>query len=165
MKRRDGTANTGYIDWPTHLTNSGEGGSFVYLVVIEHEFDNDEFVQCISQGAYLFDCDLVDPDTTAHEWDPAVQGQKFTLERKLFPNSFDSALPSTDTNKWLSVPFLAAVCLGTSGGSWYVASETERFVRTWHCEYNDLTEKGKLLFDSLKDLYNRDPMLLTFIDT
>lgn len=55
---------------------------------------------------------------------------------------------------------LAAVCLGSNRHS-FVHSSGGYF----NCDYQDLTEQGKQLYDSLKTLYQREPLLITLLDT
>ena len=155
---RDGKKNSGYINWPTHLTNSGEGGSYVFLIVEESLSDKrDEFVHCFMTSACLCLGDVIEPDYK-DEWDEL--GQIFPLERKFFPNWRNPGIEN-NTEKALSVPLLAAICLGTSNGSWYYG----HYEQIWNCSFDNLTTEGQNLYNVIKHLYNREPTLLTFIDT
>ena len=151
--RRNGTSNSGYIKWPTELLNTKEGGSWVYLVVASHEmFDKDKFVNCCYNGATLNRGLIVDPSHRDDDQGPT------RIEKRFFPNC-RAVLGCDDPNAHQSVDLLAAICLGTSGGTWYHAD------RPWSCSYDDLDQNGKALYDSVKQLYNREPTLLTYIDT
>ncbi|MFD8531065.1 hypothetical protein ACFV0L_26970 [Streptosporangium canum] len=58
----------------------------------------------------------------------------------------------------MSLP--AAMLLGGSGGCWITPDHD-----AWECGYDDLTEKGRRLFDMVAELYGRRPSLVTLIDT
>lgn len=131
---------------------------YVFLVVPEKQ--EDSFVHCFSNGAHLVLEDLIDPDPHAGEPDDQLGGQKFPLERKFFPSWHDKTIGIDDFRKCISIPMLAAVCLGASNGSWYHPDSW-----CWHCTFEDLSEKGRALYSSLNELYGTEPMLLTFIDT
>ena len=160
MNRRNSNHCTGCINWPSWLKSSGEGGSYVYAIAAEKDFDKDEFLECISHGAHLIHDSTVDPDLVdLHKTDE--YGQIFPLERRLFPGVHLDEDRSSSVEKYLSIPLLCALCLGTSGGTFY----SEDPFKMWHCQEKDLTEDGLQLVQSLKKLYNRNVELITFIDT
>lgn len=55
---------------------------------------------------------------------------------------------------------LAAVCLGSNRQSLYHSAGGY-----FNCGYDDLNEQGKQLYDSLEALYQREPLLITLLDT
>lgn len=107
--RHNHHAITGYVNFPNHLPSSGEGGTFVRLVVIPHEHDEpaDEWMNCCGGNTHvLFDESLVGdnwkgdvpmpvlPDVSADspefltEWVPAQKAQEEwfkRLEKRHFP--------------------------------------------------------------------------------
>jgi len=71
--------------------------------------------------------------------------------------------PGLEAGAYVSRPYLAAIVLG--GTTWTeqtVSADGER----WHCQYDDLTEEGKALYQQIAKLYpDCDLHLLTFVDT
>jgi hypothetical protein len=153
MHRRDGSANLGAINWPTHLANSGEGGLYVYAVVGAIDPDSaDSFDACVVSHPVLPLDTLLDPDPAAGDLDAAGK-QRWPLEEKWFPTSeFEAKLWSRD--------LYAAVLLGSSGGSW-VTTEGDH----WICRHTDLRPEGVKLVAGLEELYGQPVALLTFLDT
>ena len=136
MSRRNPASNTGYINWPIYLKNTGEGGMFVYAVVPALE----SFQMCCGVAS----CCLVMGEVLVEE------------EKEFFPHA---SLEEFRFENFLSVPLLAAVCLGSSGGSFWDGEEY------WHCTMSDLTDAGSQLVGMLRELYGVEPELLTFLDT
>ena len=68
--------------------------------------------------------------------------------------------PDLSPQGYLSIPLLAAVCLGTSGGSWTMHDHTY-----WRCTPDDLTVDGATLVTILESMYRRPVSLVTVTDT
>jgi hypothetical protein len=64
--------------------------------------------------------------------------------------------------KYVSKEFVSAITLGTTGWTgWDIANR-----KYWHCTYDSLTEKGKNLYNTIKDLYpGHTVRLMTWLDT
>lgn len=143
--RRNGTKNSGFIDWPIRMKNTGEGGMFVLAVVIDESYilqhpARDLFINCCGPG-FSF----------AHN-------ECLVGVRPKPPFSF--AVENATEN--VTPHLLACVTLGTSGGSWY----DEDNEKLWNCTPSDLSEEGRALVNSLSKLYgNRTVYLLTYLDT
>jgi len=167
MDRRNPQANTGYVNWPTHLINTREGGMFVYVVVPMTK----PFQMCCGvPSAYLLMAEsLIEEDPNAGSF---TDSAGWPLQDKWFP-----ALRSKDgqnnifsdddfiISRYLSCPLLAAVCLGSSGGSFWDGDKDYHDGQYWYCKMDDLTEKGKEIVRVLEELYGVTPSLLTFLDT
>lgn len=162
--------STGWINWPTHLNDTGEGGMWVYafwvsdldsrtIVVNENEpaekiaILRDSFVKCFG------------PQTTL-----ALPWQNFVVssnERQIYVPSEDFPDPKEDRDAFnmaiadAGVPVLAAVCLGTSVHSWTDYEGNDY----WSCTEEDLTKPGHMLVASLNRLYGREAILITYLDT
>lgn len=153
MNRRS-SAVTGYVNFPIddpNYTNSREGGMFVRLVVMDKSMGNGWMQCCGGDNLCLYDEDFVGSDGGEDE-------------ATLFPRMNDD-IKSDDLDfytKYMSYPFLAVLTIGSTGWSGWNDFEGRQFV----CTYNDLTEKGKRLYDSLKELYKGCELrLLTWLDT
>jgi hypothetical protein len=148
---RNKTAESGWVCWPNWETheNTGEGGLEVYLVVpMTGGPLEDPFYHCLSSvdvmmtsGDVLFDvCKPRDFDKKHGRAD-----------------AYDKSFPDMISHY---VGFCAILCLGSSGSSW-CKKDGDYF----HATYETLTYKGKMLYQMLKQLYGREPILLTFLDT
>jgi hypothetical protein len=132
-----------FVQWPIDYETTGEGGMAVFLVVPE-----DGWSQC-SVVMPTMECD-----------DVLVNGRE--LEEAIFPGSnryrwYDSGDQVVDLT---SVRLAACVCLGTTGGA-YRDEEKGYF----QAQVSDLTAAGKWIYNLMRQLYGRDPELLTFLDT
>lgn len=143
--RRNGAKNSGFINWPVHLKNTGEGGMFVLAAVLDQgyrppDYTRDSFVNCCGPG-FSF----------AHS--ESLVGIRPKPPRSfLIENATENVTPL----------LLACVTLGTSGGSWY-DTENEKL---WNCVFTDLSAEGRDLVNSLSKLYGgRTVYLLTYLDT
>jgi hypothetical protein len=140
-----GIKNSGFITWPTHMHNTGEGGMYVLAVVLDHSYlplhqKQDNFVHCHGPGFRI-----------PHEevLIGAAPTQPFDFEVK---NDTEIVTPR----------LLACVTLGTSSGSWF----DEATQAIWECDFSALTDKGQAFVESLSRLYdNRTVYLLTYLDT
>lgn len=169
MRRRNGAASTGCIQWPVHLANTREGGMWVYAVVVEesrstkHKFRWDPFVQCVIDNPTLpYPDAFLDPHPPSLRAtkDAVLSGRQQPVGRLtayLWPRKGDSAVEILVASRLL----LACVLLGTSGGSWF----DEQKGQNWICQESDLTREGKMIVRSLSRLYQREVRLLTFLDT
>lgn len=152
MRRGDGSANTGCINWPTHLENPDGMGSYV-MAIFPSEGPNDDFVMCWGANSVflMLEEPLINPGAEDNDSD-----EYRLLLKKYFPDAHDRKKFADE----LSIKLLAALCLGSSGGLWRYKDG-----RLWACKRANLTEEGKKLIKSLEKLYKRKVVLLTFIDT
>ncbi len=167
MNRRSGKANTGYIRWPTHLRNSGEGGMWVYAVV---PVDNrrEPFVECCVEYPTLPAPNVfLDPLPPSFQAEMKAVRSRRPQPRGLMSKSF------WPIERHDSRDLLATVLLGTSGGSWSnlhpcsnPKCKHQKGLPYWICSESDLTPEGKRLVALLSKLYGgRKVHLLTFLDT
>ena len=175
---RRSTQVKGYVNFPVHLPNGNEGGMFVRLVVmppdLEYAFiegDDDDTeadieyrkqkpVVCCG-GIINFHYDEVlyatDESDCIPWWEQPegqtrVEHRRNDIELRHFPYLEDSKL---DVDKYLSTQYLAVVLMGSTGWN-------GRF----RCTYDDLTDDGKALYDSMKKLYPTSTLVLqTWLDT
>ena len=152
MKRRDATAQTGYVKWPIHLTNSCEGGMFVYAVVPYIK----DFGMCagVPSACLMMEESLVEEDPEAGD----LSEVGWPLQNEWFPHA---DMDGWGCGQFDSIPLLAAVCLGSSGGSFF---DDERN-QYWFCKMEDLTQEGVNLVARLENLYGTSAKLLTWLDT
>jgi len=178
--RRRTNAVAGFVNFPLHLPSTQEGGVFVRLVVIDREADknisNKWMPCCGGEQSFTYDevllgddlSDLRYPSNVANgeswmsqenEWRARDEQIKKT-RLKYFPRMLlewerDDGHPDYHTRD-RSRPFLAIVTMGATGWSY----------NQWVCTYDDLTDRGKELYNSLKALYaGAELRLLTFLDT
>jgi len=152
MKRRDATAQTGYVKWPIHLKNTNEGGMFVYAVIPYVE----DFEMCagVPSVCLLMSESLVEEDPEAGD----LSEVGWPLQNEWFPRA---EMDGCGCDQFLSVPLLAAVCLGSSGGSFFDDEHNQH----WFCKMGDLTWEGINLVTRLENLYGTSAKLLTWLDT
>lgn len=139
MNRRSNQVR-GFVKFPVQdqrFTNTGEGGMFVRLVVVDPAKGKDEDWMVCCGG---YQCVTRDECVCDEEAD------KFH-----FPDQDPS-----------SISYLNITTLGSTGWSgWDKAKECY-----WRCSYEDLTEEGKRLYDLIKSLYQGcDLYLQTWLDT
>lgn len=162
-RRFDGEANSGVVEWPTHLVNSGEGGTWVFAHVLAEDVP-DSFVHCIG------------PRTTVG-LPVADPSKRFTVlalpVADLIAHDPGGVYAETldDPEKWGGHTWcfgggsvLASVCLGTSGGTWWYGDYPSSGTM-WGCERHNLTSEGLALIESLERLYSTRVHLVTYIDT
>lgn len=157
-------SESGYIDWPVHLTDSGEGGMWVYAMVLAD--DAHDFVHCCGPAATIAlplpDVVVSDPariyPPMRNEWwrDPDPVGLDTPEGRRAYTTLLENRLFDRMSN---GSSVLAAVCLGTSSGSW--TDEHDH----WRCTAVDLTDAGRALVRSLESLYDAPVALVTYLDT
>ena len=156
--------------------NEATGGMYVQLVAVEKKSERenwweDMFVVCWggSNTSLEYQEGMAGTDTLVDEfvpyyeeldasWDEMVADKAFAT-KSFFPDFYDKDKPKNVRER--SVSLLASVVLGSSGGTW---CKGERGY--FRCTYADLTEDGKVLYDSLKKLYGEKAALhlITWID-
>lgn len=132
MKRCDGNANNGFIKWPNAtpgIHNSGEGGMSVYAL----------FPETIRPGAI--------EDEFYHCF-PGM-GIKANVHES----------PVSDLNEVQDRHLLAALCLGTSGGSW-----TKEDGEFWEAGWDDLQDAAVKILNELELVYGVEAVLVTVVD-
>lgn len=134
-----------YVCWPTDWEHTGEGGLAVYLIVPDQA------------GRYWNECAVSMPTLKADA--VIVRGQQED-ERRIWGVSQYDTPPEERTEIYTETDLLACVCLGTTGGAWR-DEEYGYFI----ARVGDLTWEGKQIYDSLKELYGIEPVLLTLLDT
>lgn len=164
--RRRTDAVVGYVNFPMHrIACTGEGGCFVRLVVLDVEDYADKWMPCSGgyQRFYYDECFLGDDLYEELPMPPADENPKKMME---YFRDLDEARRARDKKyypridrgfrEWESISVLAAMTIGATGWS---SGE-------WRCTYEDLTDEGKALYDSLQRLYaGRQVRLLTYLDT
>ncbi len=153
---------TGFVDWPTadgRWKDSGEGGMWVYAFWLTktdplHELQwPDPFIAC--HGVESTVC-LPLPDSIVSDGSDRVYFRDYDL----LPNR------GTDPEGWAmglmdaGHAVLAAVCLGSTGNTW--ADPDGQY---WQCRVDDLSSRGRALLVALNALYDREPVLVTYLDT
>jgi hypothetical protein len=154
----------GFVNFPTHLESTREGGMYVRLVVLDTEGDKNwkhKWMSCCGgkqtcsiDNVFIGD-DLTDLSLPLEEDTFSWELREDYLNRikwKYFPNLEDDL----DPYQYDSRSFLAIVLIGS----------TEWSRSDWVCTFDCLTDKGKELVESLKLLYTGCELrLLTFLDT
>ena len=164
------------VDNPT-WRNSGEGGMFVKLVVVDdRDYDDSDWTICCGvsvsdlKSEELVGDDQLDPPALRFEEGEAPEEALQALdehdraarawEERHFPSLNDEA--AKGHGRYLSRNYLAAVTLGNTGWSGF----SDALERYWHCTHDDLTSEGKALYASFQKLYPGCTLhLLTFLDT
>lgn len=155
----------GFVNFPVHLPNSGEGGMFVRLVVIDREDFNDRWPPCC--GGYIsfhMDESYVGDDSDQVEPELSDIPKDCTAEYLYpFPDLTNPELKGPDEHlKYMSISYLAVINMGATGWS-HDWAETGK---PWLCTYNDLTADGKALYDQIQKLYpGLELRLQTWLDT
>lgn len=167
--RRPGSS--GWVRWPSAGVDgwreTGEGGTWVYAFVrVERSqpFDMD-----IGEGRSL--PALVDPFVHCHGPDSTIAltmpDALVTVDSPIYPSEgfahVAGLTPGSTAYEWERTNFgadvLAAMCLGTTGSTF--ANDDGPF----DCGRDDLTRQGRWALVWLQMLYDRPPMLVTFLDT
>lgn len=134
--------NSGWVRWPElgdQWKDSGEGGTFVYAFFTTDQDRDDSFVNCHEARDIIW---LPQPDFIAS--DP---GDVYQPDRDKLIDAGRSVL--------------AAVCLGTSGHSYVNVARGEYFA----CTLDDFIPKGHAVLAVLEMMYERPPVLVTYLDT
>ena len=178
-RRKKAEFSSGCINFPAEggeYHNDATGGMYVQLVAIEkrstiENWWEDMFVVCWGGGntSLEYQEGMAGTDTLKDEWVPyypqldaeweEMVADKAFATKYFFPNFYDKSKPRNERER--SVPVLASTVLGSSGGTW-CKGERDYF----RCTYNDLTDEGKVLYDSFKKLYGEkaELHLITWMD-
>ena len=183
--RRRTDAKNGYVDFPVNrpgFHNTGEGGIFVRLVVVDTADDiYDEWVLCCGgyQKFSYDECLMGDDVHKRDSWtrdghikSPTEDFHFPHMREEYDPTPFELEDPQRTTEavnswndyyKWRSRRYLAVLTIGSTGWSIYDDQADEY----WLCTYSDLTTEGQALYDSLQQLYapNGKLFLQTWLDT
>lgn len=167
MQRRSDEV-IGMVNFPVdsnEYESTNEGGMFVQLWCIEEEFGscgmccgyNSIFT---TMSEVLIGTETEKNTDNFHEIEegknPSEWKQKFYLKEKLF----DRTLESCDVCKYSSISLIACVTMGSTGWS---GSNGDEY---WRCKYEDLSDAGQTMYDSLKLAYPKSKLLLvTWLDT
>jgi hypothetical protein len=156
------------VNWPgadglTYM-DTHEGGLYAMLLVLADDEEDDP--QCHIDVSVL----LTTPDARVSNcgdlWEPYNQQAARSraeaeeiLRKSGNQDAYTWAVRSfSDTA--LSVPVLAAIHIGSTSAALFRVHGGG-----FEVTYDDLTFRGKLLYDTLKTAYGREPKLLTFLDT
>lgn len=178
MNRRSNEKN-GWVNFPVNdpsWQNTKEGGMFVKLVVCDDRDFDDQFGVCCGVNVWdqvteqliaddrrpqPEDCLSLEHYASEAEFVQAFedeQRKKREWEEYHFP--YINEKHPTDRS-YTSRPYLASIVMGSTGWSGYRDG-----VGLWHCTYDDFTEDGKNLYNSIQKLYSNCTLhLLTFLDT
>lgn len=162
MQRRS-QAVEGCVNFPVHQPSTNEGGMLVKLWVIDRQPFDDAYGMCC--GVSVFDqasetflgTDKEGFPDDSYVWTPGHTPEEFS-------RAHDKS--AAEQTQWLekfftgehhenSIPLLAAIVMGSTGWS-----------GDFICKYEDLTDDGKAIYDSMAKLYPKAELhLLTFLDT
>jgi len=175
-------------DW----IDSKEGGVYAYLVVpMEYEFDTEEhdnLERCmVETSPSLRHAHIVSssghesPEKAEEDYWPDLYdfqenewGISYTYKQSTpSPRNMEGKTPEEVrhmTTEYIysyeGGPFYTVVYLGSSGPSVYNNNNTLERDTFWPIyTREDLTDEGKVLYDTLKNLYNIEPVILLFLDT
>jgi len=166
MERRT-TNQRGMVNFPIHLKNTNEGGTFVRLGVREKEETDFNDLWMICSGGYnVFFMDesyqgndkqgSFDIGDNFEDWNERY----IKFEQEIFPFYKDGEKRSFH-DEFVSPGWLSITTIGSTGWTGQREDESE-----WICGYEDLTEEGKQFYDILKRTYpNCEILLMTFLDT
>ena len=154
MNRRSNKIS-GFVNFPVNDSfyhNTNEGGMIVELRVIPK--NKMDWAQCCGVGniySILNECFMGD-------------------ENKHYPNlgNRQNQAGKYKLEDNLSIPYLSVITLGSTGWSGsHDNKNREEWLGYWNCKYSDLTEKGKQIYDLIKELYGKyaELELCTILDT
>lgn len=152
MDRRNPQASTGGVNWPDAATSGAQGGMAVWALIPEGP-DWEATVACfpgLEVRAQITESPTWGEPGTVYDilW-PGLYGRR----SQSWSNAQEDAL-------YVSQPLRAAVLLGTCGGNW----ETQDGA-PWQATYEDLNHVGRLLVETLREIHQLDPVLVTILDT
>lgn len=144
---------SGYVNFPVYDSKwefTGEGGMFVRVVVedlgAQDNGDND-FMQCCGGKCVV----VIDESFIGTDEERAYH----------FPRLDDPSY-SDDESRYISIPYLAALTIGSTGWSGWDEAAGEY----WRCTQKDLTPKGRELLKNLRNLYKGCRIhIQTWLDT
>ncbi len=155
---------TGYVNWPEGLDGwraSGEGGMWVaaFWLCELGEDDQDPFVRCHGPE-YTIALPFPDSVATALPADRLYRDDlKLDLPWEPEPTRMQVEQHAYDQMD-AAHPVLAAVVLGTSAICW---SDGEG--NYWSATTEELTSRGRALVVALNALYDRQAIVVTYLDT
>lgn len=172
---RGTTQVEGFVDFPVnspYLRNTGEGGLFVKLVVVEEGEFEDELARCcgvavtdILSESFVADDQRRQPpelDFTKDVTRKQVEEEQKAWDDYVgyhYPNRHDETIEGHA--RYLSRPYRASIVMGSTG--WSGIGENGR---KWFANYHTLTTEGKALYDMVQKLNPGCTLhLLTFLDT
>jgi len=145
-RRGKPSEDTGHVVFPhddPRYSNTGEGGLFVRLVVKEAKEYDERWVNCCG-GTHQIQMDEILLGGSARD----------------FPSQRRTGID--DHDRYLSVPCLATLTIGSTGWSGY----HEAIGTYWMCHFEDLTEDGRALYNLIGKLYPGHKIeLQTWLDT
>lgn len=147
--------------------DAGEGGMFVWLVVPAPNHPRHE---ChVDSTLHLTSPDVLITKDTAELWVPyrrhrdsdahlqeEAKGALWAAGKEELANWTDRVMNADE----MSTDLLAAVFLGST-----MTCPVHEQAGWWEAGYGDLTQAGKVLFDTLKAAFKVEPLILTFLDT
>lgn len=167
--RRSGSS--GCVRWPVPGVDgwreTSEGGTWVYAFIpvdrgqpFDLQLGNggeiavivDPFVHCHGPDSTIA---LTMPDAITTIGSPIYPQENFEYVAGLKAGSAEQQWQACD----FGADVLAAICLGTTSATF--ANEAGGF----DCARQNLTFLGVSLLEILHDLYHREPLLVTFLDT
>ena len=126
---RKTNSQTGWVHFPVddpRYQNTNEGGMFVRIVALEKDLW--EWSNCCGvEFSYLYNENLIGD------------------EEPFFPN-LDRRDDPVGIDRFLSIEHLCVLSIGSTGWSGW---DGENY---WQCQYADLTDEGKKLFDQVSAL-------------
>jgi hypothetical protein len=137
------------------------------------KLEQEKFMRCCGGwNRFIYDetfiGDDVHPTRTyneiGNEVDPATDFHfPFLKKRHLdYRPRAKAAGPKMEAENFISTDYLAVLTIGSTGWSGFNKNKGEYFI----CKYDDLTEQGKSLYDSIKKLYPQGTIYLqTWLDT
>lgn len=150
---------SGWVAWPDAdptWKDTGEGGMWVYAFVLaagDGDPGSDAFVRCHGPAETI--C-LPMPDVVVSDTEPAVYPTGHSARVLETPPGEDRVIGVFDAG----YSVLAAVCLGSSSVPY-----GNHEIGHWQCRDTDLTHEGRILLAHLRQLYGRNPVLVTYLDT
>lgn len=178
-RRKNASARTGCVSFPVEdfgiHKNTNLGGMYVQLVAVERRSENEEWwedawLDCFGgsnttldyQEAMVGTDTLVDGQVLYTEenedtWEDEVS-EVAHATKLIFPNFYAKV---SKARRGQSVPLLASIVLGSSGGTWADSNGDP-----WRCSFEDLDTDGQALVENLKKLYGSkaDLHLITWMD-
>lgn len=173
MNRRSKDRN-GWVNFPvddSKWSSTNEGGMFVKLVVCDdREFDEQFGICCGVHVHDLLSEQLINDDQRPYRARPVIDlDESVTIQQMNEAVQYDKLweeyhYPHANHFKkpeYHSRAYLCSMVLGSTGWSGHNDD-----IGLWHCTYDDLTEDGKSLYNTIQQLYPGCKLhLLTFLDT
>jgi hypothetical protein len=173
MNRRSSEVQ-GWVNFPVDhpgWRNTKEGGMFVKLVVCDDRDFDEKLGVCAGvhvhdvlsevlvnddQRPYPTHFDVQEDDPRAIEKITEVYEKQREWDEYHYPHMHDA-----EDRHYCSRSYLCSMVLGSTGWSGY-----DDNLGLWRCTYDDLTEEGKSLYNTIQWLYPGCKLhLLTFLDT